>query len=126
MFSKPSHPPLDVHHDKRFITQLAIEVLVPMVEEKGSLLELKGNAPLARQLLTHGLTIVYAQQVPTGLQQQPFSALLDIWPQGGLKVFSARWSPLECVCFRQGPWIEALIEMALQRDLGLEANFASN
>jgi len=103
------------NHNRRFISSLAIEALVPLIDKKGQLYVGQGVHPSYRMLVTHGLKLVVAHGVLDHPDAEHLRSSLDIWQLDAGKVLSLRWAPLEIVSFRGGAWADTLIEISLER-----------
>lgn len=110
------------HHNRRFIASLAVEALVPLVEQEGRLCYGNGVHPSYRMLVTHDLKMVVAHGLLADPRADHLCSSLDIWPLGRSKAFSLRWDPFDIVSFRSGDWINTLIEIALERGVDLNAS----
>lgn len=106
------------HHNRRYIASLAIATLAPLTRESGQLHLGNGIQPSYRCLIVHGLQVILIEHMLRWPTQDSLQTVLDIWPVGGPKVFSASWDPLEISCFHAGEWIDVLIEMALDQRRG--------
>lgn len=111
-----------LHHNRRFIASLALEALVPLVDEKGQSYCGNGIHPSYRMLVTHGLKLVVAHGLLAHPHADHSSSSLDIWLMGAGKVLSLRWAPFEIVSFRGGDWTDLLIEIALERGIYSKAS----
>lgn len=108
-------------HNRQYIATLAIETLAPLTRESGELCPGNGIQPSYRYLTVRGLQVSLVENVLLLPTQESLKTVLDIWPVGGRKVFSASWDPLKISCFHAGEWIDVLIEMALDQGRGKPA-----
>jgi hypothetical protein len=69
-------------------------------------------------MTVHDLQVILIENVLLLPTQGSLKTVLDIWPAGGRKVFSANWDPLEINCFHPGGWVDVLIEMAISQERG--------
>jgi hypothetical protein len=105
-------------HNRQYIATLAIETLAPLTRKSGELCPGNGIQPSYRCLTLRGLQVILVENVLLLPTQESLKTVLDIWPVGGRKVFSANWDPLEINCFHAGEWIDVLIEMAIGQGRG--------
>jgi hypothetical protein len=109
------------------LARLVIRSIVPIAQLKGEPLSSKGGI-CGQVLVANGLQITYVPAIcvtPGGTM----SSLVDIWPQGGRKVFSIGWDPLVVVTYKPGPWVGALRSLAATSASETEAartEFAKN
>ena len=88
-----------------------IGILVPRVKMHGIRVAARGASPGYWTLEANGIIVSLAENVLLLPSDPTTSSLLDIWPIGQRKVFSARWQPArpwipaEVVCLRPGGWL---------------------
>lgn len=78
-----------------------VQILVPFVMKSGSHERPNRHSPEHFRFGLPGYEVVFMPW-----SRDNTCATLDIWPIGGRKVFSARWSPLEVIRFQRGDWID--------------------
>jgi len=100
--------------EKLRIARALIESIAPEVRVRGFHQRAHPSRP---SMWTHerdGLTLVLAENVLLFPEGSDTFSLLDIWPIGGRKVFSAAWIPTkpwvppDISCCKPGAWLESL------------------
>lgn len=91
--------------DRIGFARAAIDNFVPWLLERGTRHDEPGM-PEYLELVLSGLRVLYVPSVRNLPWLVRPRELLDIYPEGGRKVFSVEWQPMRIIAFRPGPWIE--------------------
>jgi len=92
--------------------KLALDILLPLVEQRGSPISLSHSYMEGVELRINGLVVLRSQSIVSEWSKGERFLLLDIWPLGGKKVLSVRLPPLKVVSFKPGQWMEAVTALA--------------
>ena len=98
--------------NRRFVAGLAAEVLVPLVRRVGKRTPGSRRMPSHQTLDLGELTVLLAEEDMLAFGG---SSILDVRGADSKKVLSLRLDPLEVVSFHDGPWVDQVIELALDR-----------
>ncbi|QRF63275.1 hypothetical protein [Variovorax paradoxus] len=101
-------------YNRQYIANLAISTLVPLIKARGKLEAGNARQPAYRMLEAYGLEMLWIEKRPPQLDGALGQSSLEIWTPGVGKSLFVVWAPLQIVGFRGGPWVDTLVEIALQ------------
>jgi hypothetical protein len=92
--------------------KLAVDLLLPLVEQRGLPLSVGHPFMEARELKINGLVVMCSQSIVLGRSDRQRHTLLDVWLVGGTKVLSVSLPPLKVLSFEPGAWMGLVSALA--------------
>lgn len=105
-----------LRYNRRWIAEMAVSTLVPMVRKDGVLQMGNGVQPSFRTLDLQGLRVILCENVLLWPDENFLCSLLDVFwhGNGGRKVLSVEFAPSPLIrCFHGGEWVQTLIDIQL-------------
>lgn len=97
--------------------KFAVDLLLPLVEQRGVPLSLGHPSMESMELKVNGLVVMRSQSIVHEWSKREPLLLLDIWPVGGNKVLSVSMPPFKVVSFKPGAWMDLVTALAEQTTL---------
>lgn len=97
--------------------KFAVDLLLPIVEQRGVPLSLGHPSMESLELKINGLVVMRSQSIVHEWSTRQRQLLLDIWPVGGNKVLSVSLPPFRVVSFKPGAWMNLVTALAGQNSI---------
>jgi hypothetical protein len=107
-----------VRTNRTEFAKFAVEVLLPLVEQRGLPASIGHPSLESRELKVNGLVVVRSEFILPEPSNSHRHVVLDVWPVGGNKVLSVSLLPFKIVSFKPGAWMGLVIDLAKSSTVG--------